>query len=62
MAALDKDVLGVVREGQRDHIMTLELGTAEQLQFLPGLQIIDHQQRPVTILCEGDQVPGGVKS
>ena len=59
---LDQQIFGVVREGQRDDLVTPELGTPEELQFPPELEIVDHHQRPLPVLGEGKQVPVGVES
>ena len=59
---LDQQIFGVVREGQRDDLVTPELGTAEELQFAALLQVVNHHQRPLPVLGEGQQVPVGAES
>lgn len=49
-------------EGQGDDLVTPKLGTAEELQFPPQLQIVDHDQRSLPVLGEGQQVPAGAES
>lgn len=54
-AALGQQVLGVVREGERDDFMTLEFCTPENLPSLVRLQVIHNQERPVSVFSESDQ-------
>ena len=51
-----------MREGEGDHLVTAELGTAEELQFAALLQVVHHHQRPLPVLGEGQQVPAGAES
>ena len=54
-AALCEKVLGVVRECEGDDFLALEFRTPENLASLVCLQIIDNQERPVSVFCECDQ-------
>ena len=54
-AALGQQVLGVVREGQGDDFVTLELRTPENLPPLVCLQVIHNQERSVSVFSESDQ-------
>ena len=54
-AALCEKVLGVVRECEGDDLLALEFRTPENLASLVCLQIIDNQERPVSVFCECDQ-------
>ena len=43
------------------HLETPELGTSQQLQPLPPLEVIDNEERPLAVLGERHQLPAGVE-